>query len=82
MDTRTQADLLWEDVAYYGWYAEVYQWTPDQVDALPGWYADRVRSFHDLAVTVAEEKSSAGGNGGGPSTSPYVKGPVTRMKRY
>lgn len=29
----------------YGWFAERYQWTPDQVDALPAWCADRYPFF-------------------------------------
>lgn len=35
----TTADLTWSRVLHYGRFAERYQWTPDQVDALPEWYA-------------------------------------------
>jgi hypothetical protein len=54
----TEEDRLWELTAYYGWYAEAYQWTPDQVDNLPDWYAPRVRGYHEIVVQVQNEREA------------------------
>lgn len=43
----------------YGWYAEVYQWTPEQVDRLPHWYAGRIRELHEMVIEVENEKAEA-----------------------
>ena len=44
---------------YYGWYAEAYGWTPEQVEALPHWYADDVRVFRQMVQEVTQEKAEA-----------------------
>lgn len=67
-------------MAYYGWYAETYGWTPEQVDGLPDLYAARVRAYHDMVIDVAERKQSGAGDARVPSGTP--DGPGVMRVRY
>jgi hypothetical protein len=50
---------MWERVLHYGWFAEVYHWTPDQVERLPHWYAERIQAFHAMVEDVRQEEAEA-----------------------
>lgn len=46
-----------ERTAFYGAFAERYHWTPEQVDRLPWWYAQRALTFAAIVDEVREEKT-------------------------
>lgn len=45
---RTAEDLIWDSVLQYGFFAVKHNWTPEQVDSLPGWYEDRLPDYHQM----------------------------------
>lgn len=48
-----------ERTASYGFFAERYHWTPEQVEALPHWYATRLPAFAAIMDEVAADKQKA-----------------------
>lgn len=48
-----------ERTASYGFFAERYHWTPQQVEALPFWYASRLPAFAGIVDEVQAEKQKA-----------------------
>lgn len=51
--------MLWEQAADYAWYAEIYGWTPEQVEALPDFYRQRVRILHDMVIEIDQNRARA-----------------------
>jgi len=45
-----------ERTAHYGFFAERYHWTKDQVDAQPIWYTRRLPAFAEILDEIAAEK--------------------------
>lgn len=48
-----------EKTAHYGWFAERYGWTQQQVDAQRSWYTDRLPAYAEIVDEVAAEKQKA-----------------------
>jgi hypothetical protein len=56
----SREDELMERTAHYGWYAERYGWTQEQVDRQnKAWYLDRLPAFAEIWDEVAAEKQKA-----------------------
>ena len=58
-DRISHEDELMERTASYGFFAERYHWTPQQVEALPFWYASRLPAFAGIVDEVQAEKQKA-----------------------
>lgn len=56
-DDRTPEDLLWEKVVRYGFYAVKHNWTPDQVDDLPDYFARRLPDYHEMLDEIHNQES-------------------------
>lgn len=48
-----------ERTADYGWFAERYGWTKQQVDAQPYWYRSRLPEYAQIFDEVKAEKQEA-----------------------
>lgn len=46
----------WDEFEEYGWFAEIYGWTPAQVDDLPWWLRVRYRHYHNLVVEYKRQE--------------------------
>lgn len=49
-------EQLFDTAVYYTWYADRWQWTPDQVDNLPWLMQERLRAVATLRDEIAREK--------------------------
>ena len=48
-----------ERTAAYGWFAERYHWTAQQVDTQPSWYITRLPVYAGIVDEVRAEKAKA-----------------------
>jgi hypothetical protein len=53
----SEEDAVWERTAYYGFFAERYHWTQQQVDAQDWWYTGRLPGFASVVDEIAHERS-------------------------
>jgi len=50
---------LYEDAVSYYWFAQRWNWTPDQVDECPQWLVDRLPGVAAIADEIEEDKRRA-----------------------
>lgn len=48
---------MWERVLDYAWYAVKHNWTPDQVDNLPDFFAGRLAGYHQMLDEIHNEQA-------------------------
>lgn len=52
-------DRLHQEAAWYGWFADRFGWTADQVDAQPRWYTARLVGVMSVFDEVRAEQQKA-----------------------
>ena len=50
---------LWDRVGAYVLWADAFGWTPEQVDKLPHWFAERGMDAYRILLQVRKEKHEA-----------------------
>lgn len=55
-DDRTAEDRTWDEVRHYAYFAVKHNWTPEQVDRLPDFYAQRLPQYHEMLDEIHDEQ--------------------------